>query len=201
MSSPVSAPLSSEIVTHRPPTWVTVWGVLGVMALLSSGVWRVFPHALEPLQTPGSMTWFQAVLYGGCILFNAWTEGYKAFQKMIAPRVIARAQWMTDHPNVIHPLVAPIFVGGFFAMERRAIIVRYTFLIVIIGVIVGMKFVPQPWRGIIDAGVVVGLGWGVFAIGFGLIQLFRGVVPDADPQLPTHWLEKHGDSTSAHSRP
>lgn len=186
---------------HRPANWRTAWGVLGVMALLSSGVWRVFPHALEPVITPGGLNLFQGVLYVACILFNAWTEGYKAFQKMIAPRVLVRAQWLTDHPDRVHPLLIPVFVGGFFAMQKRALIVRYVFLVLIIGVIVGMKFMPQPWRGIIDAGVVVGLGWGVVAMGVGLIQLFRGVVPDADPQLPEHWVTSDGNEASPHTRP
>lgn len=177
-----------RVAPHRPPTILTWWGVLGVMALLSSGVWRVFPHALEPVVASTRMSTFHWTLYVGCIVFNAYTEGYKAFQRVITPRVLARAQWLTDNPGRVHPLVAPVFVGGFFGMQRRALIVRYVVLLVIVAVIVGMKFVPQPWRGIIDAGVVVGLGWGVVAMGVGLVRMARGWMPDADPQLPDSWL-------------
>lgn len=195
MSTSVSSP------SPRSPTravgWVSVWGVLGAMALLGFGVWRVFPHALEPMLTPGSMTRTQAWLYAFCVVFNAWTEGYKAFQKMVVPRALVRAHWLNEHPGRIPAWSAPFFVAGFFAMKRRALIVRYVFLIVIIGVIVGMRFVPQPWRGIIDAGVVVGLGWGWIAMGVGLVQLIRGVVPDADPQIPERWEQHDEDQTSA----
>lgn len=185
---------------RRPANLLTLWGVLGPMALLSSGVWRVFPYAIEPLLTPASLSVLHIVLYVVSIIFNAWTEGYRAFQKMIVPRILARAQWLTDNPERVNPILAPLFVAGFFAMQKRAIIVRYTFLVVIICVIIGMKFMPQPWRGIINAGVVVGLGWGVVAMGVGLIQLFRGVVPDADPQLPDSWVIDDGNEASSHSR-
>lgn len=195
-------PTSSSVPSpsRRPANLLTLWGVLGPMALLSTGVWRVLPHAIEPWLTPGSLSALHIALFAASVGSNAWTEGYRAFQKMIAPRVLARAQWLTDNPERVHPLLAPIFVAGFFAMQKRAIIVRYVFLVVIICVIIGMKFMPQPWRGIIDAGVAVGLGWGVIAMGVGLIQLFRGVVPDADPQLPDAWVIKDGNEASTHSR-
>lgn len=184
-----------RVAPHRPPTWLTVWGVLGVMLLLSSGVWRVFPHAVEPLRADVGMSAFHATLYVACIVFNAYTEGYKAFQLVITPRVLARAQWLTDNPDRVHPLLAPVFVGGFFGMQRRALIVRYVVLVVIVGVIIGMKFMPQPWRGIIDAGVVVGLGWGVVAMGIGLLRMVGGRMPEADPQLPESWMSSNVEKT------
>ena len=33
----------------------------------------------------------------------------------------------------------------------------------IVGLIVLIRKLDQPWRGIVDAGVVVGLGWGLVA--------------------------------------
>lgn len=154
--------------------------------MLSFGVARVTPHALEPVLN-GSMNALHWALYVFMIVFNAWTEGFRTFQKVIAPRVLARACYVAENPERVSPLWTPIFVAGFYAMERRALIVRYIVLFVIVGVIVGMRFVPQPWRGIVDAGVAVGLGWGVVAMLVGLVRVLRGWRSDADPQLPASW--------------
>jgi hypothetical protein len=35
-----------------------------------------------------------------------------------------------------------------------------------------VSFVSQPWRGIIDAGVVLGLGWGIISLIIFSIQAF-----------------------------
>jgi len=187
--------------SHQPANAVTAWGVIGCMLLISTGVYRVLPHAIEPVWPTYTLRVWELALYVGFIVFQAWTEGYKGFQQGVVPRILARAQWLTDHPRRVHPLVAPFFVTGLFGMTRRALIVRYVFIFVIVGVIVAMKFVPQPWRGIVDAGVVVGLMWGVVAMGVGLARMFRGWTPDADPQVPEHWSttnetsEENEDST------
>lgn len=185
-SSPAVERPSTENV-HRAANGLTAWGVIGCMLLISSGVYRVVPHAIEPIWPEYTLTAWELVLYVGFIVFQAYTEGYRGFQKGVVPRILARAQWLTDHPERVHPLLAPLFVTGLFGMAKRALIVRYVFIFIIIGVIVAMKFVPQPWRGIVDGGVVIGLAWGVAAMGVGLIQMFRGSVPDADPQIPEHW--------------
>lgn len=171
---------------RRPSKALLVWGVGGAMALLSWGVARVFPHALEPALDGSMLAWHWA-LYLFMIVFNAWTEGYKTFQKSITPRVLARAQWVAENPRRVPTLAVPFFVAGFFAMQKRALIVRYIVIVIVVAVIVGMRFVPQPWRGIVDAGVVVGLGWGVVAMGVGLVRMLGGWRPDADPQLPDTW--------------
>ena len=167
-------------------SWIMVWGVGGAMALLSWGVARVTPHALEPA-FDGSMTAVHWLLYAAMIVFNAWTEGYRTFQRVITPRVLARAQYVADHPGRVSLPFVPIFVAGYFGMQRRALIARYVVLVVVVGLIVGMHFVPQPWRGIVDAGVAVGLGWGVVAMGVGLVRMLSGWRTDADPQIPEGW--------------
>ena len=50
---------------------------------------------------------------------------------------------------------------GFFHIQRRrqiAIVVLTSGIVLIIAL---MRFVEQPWKGIVDAGVVVGLTWGM----------------------------------------
>lgn len=183
--------MTTEAVTstqeHTSPglSPAAIWGVLGVVLLLASGVSRVLPWALEPLREPETMGALHWLLYGGSVAFNAFMEGYRGFQLGVVPRVLARARYLSEHPSTRDALLAPFFCAGFYGMERRALIARYILLFGIIGVIVAMRFVPQPWRGIVDAGVVVGLGWGCVALLVGLLRAIQGHHPEADPRLPT----------------
>jgi hypothetical protein len=43
---------------------------------------------------------------------------------------------------------------------------------------------PQPWRGIVDAGVVVGLVWGMTSVVCHLISQVYGFSRNVDPELP-----------------
>ena len=47
-----------------------------------------------------------------------------------------------------------------------------------------VRQLPQPWRGIVDGGVVVGLSWGTLAIFANVIQVFRGVEPRVSNEIP-----------------
>lgn len=81
-------------------------------------------------------------------------------------------------------LLAPLFCMGFFGATRRVLIAAWVVLIMVAGLVALVRALDQPWRGIVDAGVVVGLGWGlVTLIGFYVGGLTSGVMP-ADPQVP-----------------
>jgi F0F1-type ATP synthase membrane subunit a len=47
-----------------------------------------------------------------------------------------------------------------------------------------VRAVPQPWRGIIDLGVVVGLAWGIISIVVFSIQAFFSDTFDYSPDVP-----------------
>ncbi|MEM6296272.1 MAG: hypothetical protein AAGA54_33685, partial [Myxococcota bacterium] len=50
--------------------------------------------------------------------------------------------------------------------------------------IVIVKQLDQPWRGIIDAGVVVGLSMGLLSIIYYAVRAVGGTPSPADPDLP-----------------
>ena len=52
---------------------------------------------------------------------------------------------------------------GFYAAPRRVMYTVYAITSMIVILVLIMRTVDQPWRGIIDAGVVVGLSWGTIA--------------------------------------
>ena len=69
----------------------------------------------------------------------------------------------------------------FLQAPRRRLIVAYL-LAAGVAVLVAMyRTLPQPWRGILDAGVVVGLVWGVIATVLATFYALRyGTVVDAE---------------------
>jgi hypothetical protein len=167
---------SRPVVIERPgffSTVIVMWGVFGVVALLLQAIWRLLPIAIEPI-VQGSLSAAQALVYGAWVIFNAYLEGYRAFQKRFAPRVVARAMYLSQNARPIHVMLAPAFCMALFHARNRTKRVAWITLILVVAVVVLVRRVPQPWRGIVDGGVVVGLAWGVVALVYFFVQASRG---------------------------
>jgi len=63
-------------------------------------------------------------------------------------------------------------------------IVAWSVTSIIALVVIAVRHVPQPWRGIIDAGVVVGLLWGAVAVAVFFVRAAQGHVPAVKINLP-----------------
>ncbi len=149
------------------PGWraraVTAWALLGVLALLGQALVRLAPLAVEALQT--DLTAAQWGVLVPWVLWMLYGEGFKGFQRGYSPRVVARAFHVGRHGTPLQKLVAPIYAMTLFHAHRRQLIVSWGVLLVIIALIVAVRLLlVQPWRGIIDAGVVGGLAWGAASI-------------------------------------
>ena len=156
---------------------IAVWGVGWVIWLLGRAVVRLTPIAIAPWQDE-SMNATHKALYIAWLLFNGYAEGYRAFQKKFAPRVVSRAVYLAHHPTPLRLVLALPFCMSLFHAKRRQRIVSWTFIAVLILVIVAVRALPQPWRGIIDGGVVFGLGWGVLVLTWLLAKyLLTGQAP------------------------
>jgi hypothetical protein len=84
-------------------------------------------------------------------------------------------------------LLGPMFCMALFHARRRNLIVAWTLLGGIILLVTLVRMLPQPWRGIVDAGVVVGLVWGTLSIlVFFARAIFMGVVPEDDSLPENH---------------
>ncbi len=139
-----------------------IWGLGGVVALLGSAVGRLAPLAGEAFSH--DLTGVQWSALVAIVVGMAYAEGYHGFQARFSPRVAARARYLSEHPRPAHILFAPLFCMGYFHATRRRRITSYSLTVGIVLLIVAVHFVSQPWRGIIDAGVVVGLVWGIVTV-------------------------------------
>ncbi len=158
------------------------WAVAGFSLLLISAIFRLGEIAWNIKNYELSV--FQCVLLLASILFMAYSEGYKGFQLKFSPRFAARCLHLKNNPVLIHSILAPLFCMGFFHTTKRRKIATSILALAIIGFIFLAHQLKQPWRGILDAGVVVGLGWGILSLFYFLKQAFTAPEFNYSPELP-----------------
>jgi hypothetical protein len=160
-----------------------VWGILGVILLLVSALYRLAPIAWVPIRD-GMLTTFHWVVVVIWTLISAHAEGYKGFQKKFSPRTVARAVYLGHHPTPLRAILAPFFCMGLFDATKKVFITAWAVTIGVIILVIIIRALDQPWRGIIDIGVVVGLGWGLASLLVFFVQALLGRPPAFDPGIP-----------------
>ncbi len=162
-------------------TWGALWGLGGVVALLASATCRLAAVALQAFDGPWALPHWVALIAVLCGM--GYAEGYHGFQRRFSPRVAARARWLRSHPRPLLVALAPLFCMGFLHATRRRRIASFCLAAGIVLLVLGVGMLDQPWRGIIDAGVVLGLAWGVASLlVFGHRALTAGEFP-YDPEV------------------
>ena len=147
------------------------WGAGGVVLLLGSALFRLYPHAWELCEMPLERYHWVALL--ASLLLLGYAKGYKGLHRGFSPRVVARALYLKNNPTVLRVVLAPFFCMGYFHATRRRKGISFAITAMVVGLILLVRTLEQPWRGIIDAGVVLGLGWGlVYICWFMLQELF-----------------------------
>ncbi len=144
------------------------WGFLGIFGLFSFAIYRLGLISIEAFSSPfDSVHWLGL---GAWVIFMAYNEGYKGFQKGFSPRVAARTAYLLRNPSVIRLLLAPLFCMGFFGIVRKRQILTFALTLMIIGLVQIISLLEQPWRGIVDLGVVLGLIWGLVSLSLFTVQ-------------------------------
>ena len=157
----------------------TFWGLIGVSALLGSAIYRLAPRAQEAIEM--GLDTLQWICLIGFALFMMMAEGYRGFQKKFSPRTAARVRYLRDHPSLLRGLLAPFFCMGYFHATKKTQITATVLTVGIIMLIILVSFCPQPWRGIIDFGVVLGLSWGLISF---LIFTAKALTQESFPHSP-----------------
>ena len=138
-----------------------LWALAGITFLLGFAIYRLAPLAAVALKS--TLTVWQWVVLVVFVLFMAYSEAYRGFQKAFSPRFAARCRHLRRHPTFLRVVLAPFFAMAYFDAPRRRRIAAYALTIGVILLVVLVQRLDQPWRGIVDAGVVVGLAWGLAA--------------------------------------
>jgi hypothetical protein len=159
-----------------------LWGVVGVLMLLGSAVYRLSFLALDAFSY--DFFWYHWVAFALIVVFMAYAEGFRAFQQGFSPRVAARARYLRDNPRVSRVIFAPLFCMGFFHATRRRQVTSISVTAGIILLVLMVRLLPQPWRGIIDAGVIIGLAWGIVSLFIFSIRAFTAADFNYSPEVP-----------------
>ncbi len=162
-------------------TFGAIWGITGVFLLLGSAIYRLTPLALAAFSSP--FRWYHWLAWTARVLIMAHAEGYRGFQQRFSPRVAARALYLRHHPKILHIIFAPLFCMGYFHATRRRQTVSISLTAGIIVLVLAVRLIPQPWRGIIDIGVVVGLVWGLVSLLWFAARAVTGRC-DYSPEVP-----------------
>ena len=162
--------------------FAATWGVLGVVVLLSWAVYRLSAYAWEAMS--GGLSGWQWSILVLNVVFMAWSEGYRGFQRSFSPRVAARAFYLQENATPVTALLAPVFCLGYFKATRRALMIAWVGALAIICLILLVQLLSQPWRGIVDAGVVVGLTWGIASFLAMVVWTFAAGRYIRSPEVP-----------------
>jgi hypothetical protein len=121
-------------------------------------------------------------LFGaGFWVFMMATEGYGGFQRKLSPRFAARALFLKQHPSWSRVVFAPFFCVGYFQAPRKRMIASYALTLMIVGFVMLVSRLDQPWRGLVDLGVISGLAYGIGTLIFHFVGV---VIMKADPKDP-----------------
>ncbi len=173
-----TAPNSSPVPLRKH---LFIWAVGGVLLLLGQALLRLFPIAWEGVTGP--LEPWQELLCGAWVICNLYLEGYRGFQLKFVPRVVSRAHYLATRRTPSAWLLAPLFAMAFFQATRSARRAAIFVTVLVLIAIAMVRALPQPWRGIVDAGVVAGLGYGTLALITSAMRcLVTGKAP-ADPEV------------------
>ena len=137
------------------------WGLGGIILILVFAIYRLTPATLALKDISLEFSHWIALLFS--VIYMAYAEGYKGFFLNFSPRAALRADYLSKNPKILHTLLAPLFCMGFIHATRKRKLLSFGLTIIIFGFVMAVRYLPQPWRGILDAGVVTGLTLGCFS--------------------------------------
>jgi hypothetical protein len=159
-----------------------IWGFSGVVALLGFAVYRLGHRAAELLGA--SLTGAQWVFLLVFAVFMLVAEGYRGFQKKFSPRTAARVRYLRDNPRPLHVALAPLFCMGYFHATRKTQVTAICLTLGIVLLVVLVRFLPFPWRGMVDFGVVLGLSYGILSFAWFTAKEWFAIEEGNSPEVP-----------------
>ncbi|MFC4994636.1 hypothetical protein [Rubritalea tangerina] len=165
--------------------WIaTLWGILGVTALIGTAIHRLYLKAEVALSGDYALTTTHWVVMIAFSLFMLVAEGYRGFQKKFSPRTAARTHFLYNNTTPKRLILAPFFCMGYFDANKKTRIISISLTLGIILLILLMRLIPQPWRGVLDVGVVLGLSYGLISYFCFLIKVFTKKDHGHSPEMP-----------------
>jgi hypothetical protein len=158
------------------------WGVVGVAALLLEADWRLAVHAWSAVKS--DLSALQWIVLVGWVGVMTYAEGWRGFHLRFSTRVVARAEVIARAPRIVDVLLAPLFCMSFYGASPRGVRAAWILVVGIATLVMLVRLLPAPWRGIVDAGVVAGLTTGLASLGYHAVRSLLGHRAAVDPDAP-----------------
>ena len=150
------------MIDRRLPALVSAWTLIGVAALFTSAIYRLGARGVATIQAGlGWGEWLVLVLLTVAFVYG---EGFRALDRRWVPRLVERALLLRDEPRVLVRLVAPLYGLSLVGAARDDLIRGWLLTTAILGAVLIVRALPDPWRGIVDFAVAAALAWGLVAI-------------------------------------
>lgn len=174
---------TAALPTRMIDRLAALWGLGGIALLLGNAIHRLSIVVVDAASYDlDGRHW---LVCAALTAFMAHVKGYLVFQKRLAPRVAARARALGEIRRPLAAFLAPLYCMGYFHTTARRQRTTIAMTCGVVLLIVLVRSLAQPWRGIVDLGVVVALGWGLVAILYqGMKALMAKDFPHS-PELPT----------------
>jgi hypothetical protein len=162
--------------------FAVAWAMVGWSAVLAFAIVRLSAVAAEAWQFDFTLPQWLVLIVNSLLML--WAEGYRGFQRRFSPRAAARVLHLHQAASPLHAALAPAFCVGLVGATPRML--RMTWIgagLIVLAVLVVQRF-PQPWRGIFDVGVVLGLSWGLHSFLQLTVRALRSGAYPVDPAVP-----------------
>lgn len=143
-------------------TLTSLWALAGVGALFAFAVLRMGLRGLATVRA-GLDPWEWTVLALTTAAF-VYGEGVRALQRRWVPSLIERARLLGHASSLTSRGLAPVYALGLLGGTARSRLRAWLSSTLIVGAVLLVRALPDPWRGIIDVAVAAALAWGLLAI-------------------------------------
>ncbi|MFL2859727.1 MAG: hypothetical protein ACJ0BW_03170 [Pontiellaceae bacterium] len=145
------------------------WGFIVISYFILHGLSCVFTYAIE--LNINDLNWYELTSLIIIVILLTYSEGYKGFQKSFSPRTARRLNSIMLKPTIFRVIFSPLISMGFIESSRKLKYISYGITIMIITFIILIENLSNPWRAIIDFGVLIGLGWGLISFWLSCFKL------------------------------
>ncbi|MCC6554315.1 MAG: hypothetical protein IT372_15140 [Polyangiaceae bacterium] len=159
------------------------WGVLGVVAMLVEGIYRLGAIAVRTLRDE-ELSAAELAALAGWLVIIVYVEGYRGFQLRFSPRVVARALHLAAHPRPLFVALAPLYCMALFHTSRRRLVASWLLIAGIVAMVLLVRALPAVPRAIVDAGVACALAWGTAVMLWLFLRGLAGAPMPVPPDVP-----------------
>lgn len=156
-----------------------IWGASGLAAVLVRALAALGPEAARFVVSVERVP--LALMVIASVGTMAWVEGFRGFQRGLIPRLITRSRAIAVGDSWVDRLLAPAAALELVRATPRRLARRWCLVGAIAILVVGTRSLSDPWRGLILAGVVAGLSWGLVSLLIQGIAAGAVTVPNPDP--------------------